>query len=308
MDPDPKETGESANDANTTEDAPPSTTQQKMPYHSHPYQPPTPPGPGQSDSPSADGNASVRASTSASADADADADLPAAFPTRRRGRPPGRPNMNVRDADYADNPEVQTWNGAKQDTVFTVQAVSIREALTEASLIHEIQRKAFQKDCRQVIFFMSGWITAKHIASKRPSYVNGLLIHSRGNDATHECTRCTEKRGKNSLGPFLSCRTLPGYFGDSCSNCKWFDNTSQCSLYSGPKPNRKRKTRAPSDEPGEPAEGPEPMSGLERSGHPVDPNLIGPGNALQAVEGPITQQMQGAGPNQGGENPDEESE
>ena len=226
--------------------------------------------------------------------------------------------MNVRDADYADNPEVQTWNGAKQDTLFTVQAVSIREALTEASLIHDVQRKAFQKDCRQVIFFMSGWITAKHIASKRPSYVNGLLIHSRGNDATHECTRCTEKRAKNSLGPFLSCRTLPGYFGDSCSNCKWFDNTSQCSLYTGPKPNRKRKARAPSEEPGEPAEGPEPMSGLERSGHhAVDPNLIGPGSgsrsgsAPQAGEGgPIAQQVQGggAGPDQGTGNPDEESE
>ncbi|KAK4165118.1 hypothetical protein QBC43DRAFT_316803 [Cladorrhinum sp. PSN259] len=171
-------------------------------------------------------------------------DLPAAFPVRRRGRPPGRPNMTVKEADFEDNPLVQKWNSAKTDVPISVHAVSIRDALTEASLVHETQKDVFKMPSREVIYFVSGWITARHIASRRPSYVNGLLIHSRGNDATTQCVQCVDRRVKNALGPFPSCRTLPGKYGDSCSNCKWFDNTSSCSLYTGPRPNRKRKSKA----------------------------------------------------------------
>lgn len=43
------------------------------------------------------------------------------------------------------------------------------------------------------------------------------------------------------MGPFLVCRVLKGVFHDCCSNCKWYDGASGCSLYTGPKPNRKRK-------------------------------------------------------------------
>lgn len=165
------------------------------------------------------------------------------FPKKRRGRPPGRPNSTVREADYQSNPNVQLWNSAKIDRPIPAVAINIREALTEDALVHDTQREIFKMPSREFIHFVNGWITARHIASQRPSYVNGLLIHSRGGDSRVSCTQCVERRAKNALGPFLTCRVLPGSFHDSCSNCKWFDNTSACSLYTGPKPNRKRKAK-----------------------------------------------------------------
>jgi hypothetical protein len=169
--------------------------------------------------------------------------LPAEFPKKRRGRPPGRPNATVRESDYEGNPLVQAWNAAKGERAVPVVSICIRAALTEQSLVHESQRAIFRLPSREFIHFVQGWITSKHIASQRPSYVNGLLIQSRGQDAPVSCVQCNEKRAKHALGPFVTCRILPGSYHNSCSNCKWFDNTSSCSLYTGPKPNRKRKAK-----------------------------------------------------------------
>lgn len=175
--------------------------------------------------------------------------LPASFPRKRRGRPPGRPNQTVKEEDYQDNALVQAWNAARSTAPLTVYSMRIREALRESALVHDTQRAVFRLPSKEVIYFVHGWITARHVASQRPSYVNGLLIHSRGDDAPVECTACQDRRAKNALGPFLTCRTLPGSYHNSCSNCKWFDNTSSCSLYTGPKPNRKRKPKEPADGP-----------------------------------------------------------
>lgn len=172
-------------------------------------------------------------------------ELPAAFPKRRRGRPPGRPNMSTKEEEFKDHPLVKNWNAAcanPKNPILTV-AVAIRDALSDTALKHENQRKIFRLPSHEYIHFVQGWITARHIAAQRPSYVNGLLIHSRGQDAPVSCTTCAERRSKHSLGPFLECRVLPEFFHGSCSNCKWFDNTSNCSLYKGPKPNRKRKAK-----------------------------------------------------------------
>lgn len=182
--------------------------------------------------------------TATSADpASAPAPAPGAFPKKRRGRPPGRPNATVRDADYEENELVRIWNAAKTEPAVPVVSINIRAALTEQSLVHDTQRNIFRIPSRETILFVQGWITAKHIASHRPSYINGLLIHSRGHDAVVSCAQCVEKRGKGALGPFMNCRVLPGFYHDSCSNCKWFDNTASCSLYTGSRPNRKRKAK-----------------------------------------------------------------
>jgi hypothetical protein len=180
---------------------------------------------------------------------DAAAPLPATFPKKRRGRPPGRPNTTVREEDYANNPLVQAWNAFKGERAVPVVPVRIREALTPQSLVHETQKAIYRLPCRETIYFVQGWITARHVASQRPSYINGLLIHSRGQDSAISCVQCVERSAKNALGPFLTCRVLPGQFHNSCSNCKWFDNTSLCSLYTGPKPNRKRKAKEQLPEP-----------------------------------------------------------
>ncbi|KAL2255738.1 hypothetical protein VTK26DRAFT_2787 [Humicola hyalothermophila] len=186
--------------------------------------------------------------------------LPAAFPKKRRGRPPGRPNTTVRESDYDENPLVKAWNAAKGERAVPVVSIGIRDALTEQSLVHETQRAIFRLPSRETIHFVQGWITARHIASQRPSYVNGLLIHSRGQDAPVSCAQCVERRAKHALGPFLTCRVLPGSYHNSCSNCKWFDNTSACSLYTGPKPNRKRKAKEQQPPPPQPGAAPRSAS------------------------------------------------
>jgi hypothetical protein len=91
--------------------------------------------------------------------------------------------------------------------------------------------------------------------------------------------QCAEKRDKNALGPFLVCRVLRGQFGDSCSNCKWFDGASACSLYSGRTPNRKRKkgggTEEAVEEPENVVEDMDRDSGLgDLGGDAVDPTLV----------------------------------
>lgn len=202
----------------------------------------------------ADANVDLNADTQASASAspaapatsaivDTPPDLPAAFPKKRRGRPPGRPNKKVREEDYEGVPEVQAWNAAKRHSVMSVVPIYIRDAISEQTLVHDTQRAIFNLPSREIIYFVQGWITGRHIASKRPSYINGLLIHSRGEDSPVQCAQCAERRSKNALGPFITCRILAGNYHNSCSNCKWFDNTSACSLYTGPKPNRKRKAK-----------------------------------------------------------------
>ncbi|KAJ9152267.1 hypothetical protein NKR19_g4536 [Coniochaeta hoffmannii] len=189
-----------------------------------------------SDTPQASGNAQAEPLSHPT-------EVPQSFPQKRRGRPPGRPNTTVKESDYENNPSVQRWNASKIDTAIPAVAINIREALPESFLTRDPQRAIFRLSSREFIYFVQGWITSRQIASQRPSYVNGLLIHSRGEDSPVSCDQCADKRGKNALGPFLTCRVLPGNFHNSCSNCKWFDTTSACSLYTGPKPNRKRKAK-----------------------------------------------------------------
>ncbi|EZF72013.1 hypothetical protein H105_05866 [Trichophyton soudanense CBS 452.61] len=44
----------------------------------------------------------------------------------------------------------------------------------------------------------------------RPSYINGLLIQSRGRREMRACTAC---QGSTGLRPFTECARLPGHFG-----------------------------------------------------------------------------------------------
>lgn len=68
-------------------------------------------------------------------------------------------------------------------------------------------------------------IKGKQISDARPSYINALLIQSRGAPLKQPCTRC---RKMDFMKPFPTCARLTGYFGGSCANCKWSDLASQC--------------------------------------------------------------------------------
>jgi hypothetical protein len=62
------------------------------------------------------------------------------------------------------------------------------------------------------------------IKMARPSYVNALLIASRGIPMPNPCEHST-----NGL-PFGGNVRLPGTFNGACANCQWRDHASQCTL------------------------------------------------------------------------------
>lgn len=60
----------------------------------------------------------------------------------------------------------------------------------------------------------------------RPSYLNGVLIQSRGRTGM-TCTACMQNPER---GPFTDCRRAAGYFEGACGNCKWRDHGARCTV------------------------------------------------------------------------------
>lgn len=75
----------------------------------------------------------------------------------------------------------------------------------------------------QDVRFRLGRITPEQVRHHRPSYINALLIQSRGTLMVPACTRCQEGRGV-----FPECRRVQGHFGGCCGNCKWPDHAARC--------------------------------------------------------------------------------
>ena len=75
--------------------------------------------------------------------------------------------------------------------------------------------------------FVRGMIRVDQIGSHRPSYINAILIQSRGTEAIPPCEHCLADRDR----PFPSCRRTAGHFGGCCANCKWRDWGSRCTYY-----------------------------------------------------------------------------
>ena len=74
------------------------------------------------------------------------------------------------------------------------------------------------------IYFVRGYICLVQIHSARPSYINAVLIQSRGVLVPGGCNIC---RTRLVMRPFPECRILFGHFGDSCGNYKWPDHASR---------------------------------------------------------------------------------
>ncbi|KAM0803126.1 hypothetical protein BDR22DRAFT_88735 [Usnea florida] len=79
--------------------------------------------------------------------------------------------------------------------------------------------------------FVHGAITALQIGSHRPSYINSILIQSRGHAPSRACSACRAVRP--GLRPFPECRRVVGHFDGACANCKWRDHGRRCSLRRG---------------------------------------------------------------------------
>jgi Protein of unknown function (DUF3716) len=74
------------------------------------------------------------------------------------------------------------------------------------------------------VFFAHDTIKPRQINLHRPSYINGILIQSRGILQDPPYGRCVEE-----LKPFLECRRVPGHFGGCCDNCKWPNAAISCT-------------------------------------------------------------------------------
>ncbi|EDN10720.1 predicted protein [Histoplasma mississippiense (nom. inval.)] len=74
-------------------------------------------------------------------------------------------------------------------------------------------------------------MTELQVRSHRPSYINAILIQSRGRTEPHACLAC--RSAHPGLQPFPECRRLPGHFGGACGNCKWRDHAIRCSVRDG---------------------------------------------------------------------------
>jgi hypothetical protein len=75
-----------------------------------------------------------------------------------------------------------------------------------------------------------GALHGQQLASQRASYINALLIQSRGYLLIQDCDHCMEMDVRR---PFPFCVRMPGYFGGACGNCKWPDKAHRCSVRDG---------------------------------------------------------------------------
>jgi hypothetical protein len=118
-----------------------------------------------------------------------------------------------------------TRTPANQDPVLPVQ-----DQLLAQYVSNNGQRNLLARPGRTMAFTY-GRVNAQQIHSKRPSYINALLIQSRGVDCAQPCVRCRTSQGRT---PFPECRRVPDAFGGCCANCKWPDLGSRCSLRGQP--------------------------------------------------------------------------
>jgi hypothetical protein len=74
------------------------------------------------------------------------------------------------------------------------------------------------------VVVVRGRVTMNQVASRRPSYINALLIQRAGILVPAGCNEC-QRRG---FTPFPECRIVYGHFDDACGNCKWRDHGARC--------------------------------------------------------------------------------
>lgn len=141
--------------------------------------------------------------------------------------------------------------GANQNPVLIVGQQQL------AFWVHSPQARAVLALMGRDVEFVRGSITPIQVGSHRPSYINAILIQSRGRALENPCSACRSARP--GLRPFPSCRRVQGHFGGACANCKWRDHAARCSV-------RDEGDDAPEDEP------------LSLAG-PGDPDAGGDGSA-----------------------------
>ena len=109
-----------------------------------------------------------------------------------------------------------------------------------APYVHSPQGRAVLALPGQDVEFVRGSIRPSQVGSHRASYINAILIQSRGMAMDYPCSSC--RNAVRGPRPFTECRRVAGHFGGACANCKWKDHASRCSVrgddgaaYGGPR-------------------------------------------------------------------------
>ncbi|KAL2802860.1 hypothetical protein BJX63DRAFT_425764 [Aspergillus granulosus] len=69
-----------------------------------------------------------------------------------------------------------------------------------------------------------GALSVRQVRTGRPSYVNAVLIASRGVRSRVQCVR-------NSCWVFGENVRIPGYWNGACAGCKWRDGGASCDFF-----------------------------------------------------------------------------
>ncbi|KAI2473360.1 hypothetical protein F4781DRAFT_380096 [Annulohypoxylon bovei var. microspora] len=86
------------------------------------------------------------------------------------------------------------------------------------------------------VIIVRGSAKARQLFTQRPSYVNALLIASRGTAVSLPCEACRKQSVRASDGyskPFPVCVKVPGHFGGCCAGCKFRDHAARCTVRDG---------------------------------------------------------------------------
>lgn len=115
-----------------------------------------------------------------------------------------------------------------------------------APFVHNTRQWALLGQPGQDVLIIRGSIRGYQLAMHRPSYVNSLLIASRGYEVRQPCSTCCHARSSVPR-PFPICVRVPGHFGGCCANCKWRDWADRCTVRDNIRgvDNRVRLTRTP---------------------------------------------------------------
>lgn len=99
-----------------------------------------------------------------------------------------------------------------------------------AGYLHTDEQRMLLDLPGQDVPFIPGRINWQQLVQHRDSYINALLIQSRGIRMQHPCAACQSTRGRPV---FPECRRVPGAYNGCCANCKWRDHASHCTIQDG---------------------------------------------------------------------------
>jgi hypothetical protein len=89
-----------------------------------------------------------------------------------------------------------------------------------AQYVHNNEQRNLLGRPGRGVAFTPGRVNAHQIHSKRPSYINALIIQSRGVLCRQPCLCCWTRQGHTT---FPECHQILDAFGGCCANCKWPD-------------------------------------------------------------------------------------